>query len=582
MTERIALPRFGMARAIRQIGTRYAFFYEVIAGFSVPALITNIVNDYAWQHGNLVDWLLISFSGYAAAALVFIVGRVLFIWREKVSTIAVLATFIVAGLARGVVIYSMGTWLGQVTSNELAYRLVGSTVYSLFMLGLITVLVSNGSRSAQKVDELEHQIVLLQDSLITLREQLASQKAELLGRVKALVNPMMQGLIQKVSSSRASGSVVEAVASLKDAVDQDLRPLSLSVSAEAQPFKLADLSRAKRKFRLFTRVVEPIEVASLIVPTWMTLLLVVMGTPTATHIFGEKGIIQVMTAAALTFFGLSLAEYLLRDRWFKQEAAFAIVMVTCAVLGLICDLALTLSPANTVDYRPGRTAAFVVVLGLAFFIGQLYQFQRELATRRLTEINESLEKLTANARRELWVYRRKVATVLHGPVQARLYASAIRLSQAKRITKPLIDRVSRELSEALAELDFEQRASESLRQVMRQIIDVWSGQCEIFTAIDKDVYWLTKRNGDFADALIEVIRESISNAIKHSHATEIEVRASLVGDLVKLEVIANGTTPNPGNSRGFGSRLYDDLTYCWSLSSTVDGRTIFSAELISD
>ncbi|MEN9713627.1 MAG: hypothetical protein RLZZ164_291 [Actinomycetota bacterium] len=582
MSEKIALPRFGMSRALRQLATRYAFFYEVIAGFSVPALITNIINDYAWQHGSFVDWLLISFSGYAAAAVVFIFGRVLFIWREKISTVAVLLTFIVAGLARGAVIYSLGGWLGQVSPNEFIYRTVGSTVFTLSMLGLITVLVSNGSRSAQKLDELEHQILLLQDSLFTLREQLAAQKAELLGRVKALVNPMLQGLIQKVSSSRASGSVVEAVASLKDAVDQDLRPLSLSVSAEAQPFKLADMSRAKSKFRLFTRVDQPIEVASLIVPTWMTLLLVLMGTPTATHIFGEQGLIQVMTAAAVVFLGLSLAEYLLRDRWFKQEAAFAIVMVTCAVLGLICDVVLTISPANTVDYRPGRVAAFVVVLGLAFFIGQLYQFQRELATRRLTQINESLEKLTANARRELWVYRRKVATVLHGPVQARLYASAIRLSQSKRITKPLIDRVSRELSEALAELDFEQRSTESIRQVMRQIIDVWSGQCEIFTAIDKEVYRLTKTNADFSDALIEVIRESISNAIKHSHATEIEVRASLVADLVKLVVISNGDTPNPKTARGFGSRLYDDLTYGWSLSSTVDGRTIFSAELVAD
>lgn len=580
MTENISLERFPMSRALKQLGSKYAFYYDTIVGFSLAAITTNIVNDYAVNQGNLVDWLIISIAGYAAAAAVFLVGRGIFFKRENVPTFGVIAIFLLAGVARGATIFGLGRWFDQVQASEFLYRVVGSTLYTFFMLGLISILVSNGSRSAEKTDELEHKISVLQESLIGLREQLASQKAELIGRVKSLVYPMIQDLIEKVGSSRASGSVVDAVASLKTAVDDELRPLSLSVSNESAGFSLKQLGQMKSRFRLFTRVSVPIEVSSLFSPTWMSVLMVLIAAPTATHLFGATGMLQLTVGAVVVFAGLHLATFLLRGRWLSQELSFVVVMTTCALLGLIGDLGVTYSPFNTVDYKPGRLIVFLMILGSAFFIGQLYQFQRDLATRQLVEINDRLEKLTASARRELWVYRRKVATVLHGPVQARLYASAIRLSQAKRISKPLIDKVSRELGEALAELDFEQQSRESMRQVMRQIIDVWSGSCEIFSAINKDVYLLAKKNPDFEDAFVEVIREAISNAVKHSKADEIEIVSVVKGDLVALSVFSNGSAAVAELSRGFGSRLFDDLTYSWRLRTAGDGRTEFFAQLV--
>jgi signal transduction histidine kinase len=582
MAEKISLEPFPMNRALKQLGSKYAFYYDTIAGFSVAAITTNLVNDYAVGSGSLVDWLIISFTGYVAAALVFLLGRAIFFQRKRISGWAVVGVFLLAGLARGVVIYALGIWFGQISQTELSYRIVGSTLYTFFMLGLISVLVSNGSRSAKKLDELESQIVLLQESLIGLREQLATQKAELIGRVKSLVYPMVQDLIAKVDSSRASGSVVEAVSSLKTAVDDELRPLSLSLSNDNQGFVLTQLRPTKSRFRLFTRVTEPIEVSSLFSPTWMAVLMVLFAGPTATHVFGASGTMQLLVGAMTVFLGLHLAAYLLRGRWLSQELSFLTVMVACALIGLVADLAVSFSPLNSVDYRPGRLVAFMVILGLVFFIGQLYQFQRDIAERQLVEINDRLEKLTASARRELWVYRKKVATVLHGPVQARLYASAIRLTQAKRITKPLIDRVSRELGEAMAELDFEQIPRESMRQVMRQIIDVWSGNCEIFAAISKDVYLLAKKNPDFADAYVEVMREAVSNAVKHSKATEIEIESSISGDMVSMQITNNGSLPDKNISRGYGSRLYDELTYSWSLSSAQDGKTKFEAKLVAN
>jgi hypothetical protein len=476
--------------------------------------------------------------------------------------------------------------MNLVKPEEFAYRVYGSMVYSTFLLGLFTVLVSNAVRTSTKSDELEQQMVNLQDALINLREKLAVQKAELAGRVKALVYPMVEELIAKVSDSRSSGSVAEAVASLKEAVDSEIRPLSLAISDSQDSGLLAMTGTPKARFRLFTRLPEPIAVGALFAPLWMTLFMLIITTSVAIHVFGPvDGPLQILLALVVSFAALSLAKFSLRNVVLRQDRAFSVQLAVYIVTGASIDLALWFSPFNEGVHQFGKVTIFVTVIGVGFFVGQILQLQRDSATRSLETINDRLEKLTAGARRELWLYRRKVATVLHGPVQARLYASAIRLSQAKKVNKALVDKVSDELRAALSELDFERSKSPSLREVLRQIIDVWAGNCEVYAKIDKSVYVLAKKDSDFNEAFIEVVREAVSNGVKHSKASEIEIAADLVGDLVQLRISNNGTIAEvspEATKAGFGTTLFDELTLSWKLAKGDDGRILFAAELVAN
>lgn len=582
MSDSLSVAGVSALDAMKQVGSKYAFYYDTIVSFAIPALITNLVNDANNTRGTFFYWFLISFAGYSAAALVLLLGRLLFVKRTGNQFGIVLATFFVAGVARGLVIYSLGTAFGVVSPVELSFRLVGSVVYTMFILSMITVLVSNAVRSADGMNELEHRIATLQDALINLREKLTAQKAELAGQVKALIYPMVEELIAKVTATRNSGSVADAVDSLKHAVDQQIRPLSQSIGQYPNRalFEIGGLP--KDKFRLFTKLEQRIEVATLYTPVWLTLFLVLVSGPMSFHIFGlERGFVQTSIVGILSLAGLMLIKSVCANLKLRQEATFALMMVSYLVLGFAIDLVITFDSFNNVHYLPGRITTLIVVVGLGYFVGAIYQLQREAAASELVAINDHLEKLNAAARRELWLHRRKIATVLHGPVQSHLYASAIRLSQAKRITRPLVDKVSTELRDSLSELDFENRDREPMRLVIRQIIDVWHGTCEIYPNIDKSVYVAALKDGEFEAALIEVVREAISNAVKHSGASEIEIEAKTSGDLVLLSIINNGKHPNIADAKpGFGSKLLDELTLKWSLSATSDDRTKFYAELV--
>ena len=81
---------------------------------------------------------------------------------------------------------------------------------------------------------------------------------------------------------------------------------------------------------------------------------------------------------------------------------------------------------------------FGAVVGGTTFAAQFAQLQRKTTTEKLAGVNQQLEILNASLRQELWLNRRRTASVLHGPVQAALFASAMKLSQTAEPTPELV------------------------------------------------------------------------------------------------------------------------------------------------
>jgi signal transduction histidine kinase len=254
-------------------------------------------------------------------------------------------------------------------------------------------------------------------------------------------------------------------------------------------------------------------------------------------------------------------------------------MAAFATAGIAASFTLGLPTVEGDFYPSGRIVALTMIIGTAMFIGQVRQTQRYASQQFARDVNEQLELLNSQARRELWLNRRRIATVLHGPVQAALYASAMRLAQAERPSKKLIQSVNKDLANALEVLKFESIEKTDLRDVLTQITDVWSGSCEIYSNVTKAVFQVTKKNPLVGEAVSEVLREAISNAIKHGAATEIEVEARVSNKLILLSIFNNGKAPVNRAGNGFGSKLYAELTHTWSLEKVDDGRTKFSATI---
>lgn len=570
-------PRFRISRALQQIFSPYAISTETLIGAFVPIVLSNLVLDFGREQGNFAVWLLIALCGYLAMLIIPVLLRV-FTPKTIYPGWFYAFVFIASGALRGLAIFALGTEAGVIPQAEWQYRLLGSPMFVFVSLSLVTVLVSNSVRASNELAELETSRLALQQRLSSMRAEISRMNSEVAGRVSGLISPVIQQLMSNLKGAKAE-EIGNEIQALRSTVDDVVRPLSLDLASNTD--ELADLvvTRPKVSVREDFKLSTKIQVANQILPFWSTVLIALVSTPAALVFYRAEAINALVLFSLSSVIVLELFVLILRKITLVTIPAFLVQVLVFTISGLAASWSVSFASLEAGSYPTSRIVMLTVIIGIAVFIGQVRQTQRAATQQAAREINAQLELLNSQARRELWLNRRRIATVLHGPVQAALYASAMRLAQAARPSSKLIKTVNKDLEAALEVLKFNAIESPNLREVLRQIVDVWSGTCEIYLNISKEVLKISKKNALLGEALIEVLREAISNAIKHGQATEIEVDAVLNGSLVEIAITNNGKAPVNKAGKGFGSKLYDELTHSWELTEKQDGRTVFGATI---
>ena len=573
MTENPTTPIFRMARAVQQIASPYSLSNQTILAAAVPVVLSNLVLDFGREKGTFGNWLLIALLGSLSVAAVLLLARNLLSGMTP-PAIVYLLVFLLAGFVRGVVIFQVGTEFGVIPPDEWQYRLLGSPLFILVSLSLVTVLVSNSQRATKELANLETSRLVLEKRLSSMRAEISRMNSEVAGNVSGLISPVIQELMVKIKGSK---ELAREIQELRTTVDEVVRPLSIAIAEKTDEMSSPQVTAAKVSIRENFRLDSKLQVANQIVPFWSSALITLISTPAAVVFYGQDAALALALLAVATVATLELAYFIFRRVQLRSIAALLLQVAIFATAGGAAILALSLANLSAGLYPAARIITLAVIIGLAMFIGQIRQTQRYASQQKAREVNEQLELLNSQARRELWLNRRRIATVLHGPVQAALYASAMRLAQSSRPSKKLIQSVNQDLADALEVLKFDSLEETDLRDVIGQITEVWSGTCEIYSNISKAVYQVTKKNPLVGEAVTEVLREAVSNAIKHGSATEIEIDAKVTAKLVVISIVNNGKSPVNSRGNGFGSKLYSELTHTWQLERTPDSRTKFSA-----
>ena len=220
-------------------------------------------------------------------------------------------------------------------------------------------------------------------------------------------------------------------------------------------------------------------------------------------------------------------------------------------------------------------------VGGTTFAAQFAQLQRKATTENLVAVNQQLEILNASLRQELWLNRRRTASVLHGPVQAALFASAMKLSQEQKPTPELVSEVEQDIAAALEKLNNPSNLEgEDITDLLNQIVEIWSDAAQISIKIPEDLEAAITKQPLTSEALIEIAREFITNAIKHGKASSVSLKVSRIdGARIAIEVIDDGQGVPPGAKPGFGSKLLSELSLVWR-QSRVGDTTLSYAEIV--
>jgi two-component sensor histidine kinase len=221
------------------------------------------------------------------------------------------------------------------------------------------------------------------------------------------------------------------------------------------------------------------------------------------------------------------------------------------------------------------SVSFSITIAWAIAAVQIIERRRRLAEQELLDTNEQLQISISQMRQELWLYRRNLIWVIHGPLQSALISAALKLQAPEPLSaREMIDLRSH-IDSAYATLDSADHVGPDFSSFLTSLCQLWHGLCTITTSDPQDLTSRIDESLPTAAAATEIVREAVGNAIRHGGATTVVI--SLDSDderLLSIVVTDNGTGVVEGASPGLGSDLFDALAFRWSRETSTHGTTV--------
>ena len=554
-------------RLFQQVGSRYALSNPVLVLFLIPAFGVGLIFDQTRSDAPLEYRLLSATIGYIATITPLLIARIFLPNKPRPSRPALMmAIFLLAGLIRGATLLEVSILSGEFQEGELLYRLVGGPLFTLISLILNAILVSNYARHKEALVALAAERLRLQVRSAGVLARVQQQQEELSEKVESLIRPA----IRKIQETLSSASSEAVIGSLRDAADEVIRPLSREVAEGQDDLNFESEPAAVRvKSALPKRVV----LGEFLLPFWAATMSIGLLVSSTVLLEEPLTALLVMAFIFLFIFGFGRIVQLLTIK--LEVPTFAAWVIVPLVYAFPLSSFFLLKPLigmQSTDAQIFTMMFFEWNLGLLLFLAQLVQLQRRETTERLEDVNKQLEVISSRLSQELWLNRKRMAALLHGPVQAALYASAMGMAQTKNPSPEYLARVQKDIESSLEQLNNPNRLeSVTLLSVLDQVKDLWSGSVEINIDIQNDLEAAITKEPLTCDATIEVTRELVTNSIKHGQATQVQVRISEIdSSRFSVEVIDNGQALDEAATPGYGTKVLNELSLNWERTRSGD------------
>jgi signal transduction histidine kinase len=554
-------------RLFQQVGSRYALSNPVLLLFLIPAFGVGIIFDQTRSDATFEYRLISATIGYIATIIPLLIARIFLPNKPRPSRPALLmAIFALAGLIRGVTILEFSILSGQFQEGELLYRLVGGPLFTLIALVLNAIVASNYARHKEALVLLAAERLRLQVRSAGVLARVQQQQEELASKVETLIRPAIRKIQETFNSDSSSAGII----SLRIAADEVVRPLSREVAEGQDDLNFESEPTAVRvKSALPKRII----LGEFLIPVWAATMSI--GLLFSSALLLETPVTALLVLSLIFFLILAfgrIMQVLTKSleiptflAWFMVPLIYAFPLTAFFVLKPMINMQTTNTQILTV-------IVFEWVLGLLLFFAQIVQLQRRETTERLGEVNQQLEVISSRLSQELWLNRKRLAALLHGPLQAALYASAMGMAQTTNPTPEYLTKVQKDIETALEQLNNPNRLeSETLLSVLNQVKELWSDSVEVEIEIPAELEAAITKEPLTCEATIELTRELVTNSIKHGHARWVKVVINQIDPTrFSVEVTDNGKALAEGATPGYGTKVLNELSLNWERTRSGD------------
>jgi hypothetical protein len=178
-----------------------------------------------------------------------------------------------------------------------------------------------------------------------------------------------------------------------------------------------------------------------------------------------------------------------------------------------------------------------------------------------------------------WLAKHGWYLLLHGVVQPALTAAAMRDTSSEGNKDQVRAQILEDLQRALDSFTKPWPKGQVLDFSVTEIQSTWAGICNIQIDVDDAVVLETTKDETSKQIINEVMKEIVSNAVRHGNASNITIKLFLDG-LGNIEVLGtnDGTRPLAVFPESVGSRMLEAFCLERSLTwNSVTKQTEFKA-----
>lgn len=486
------------------------------------------------------------------------------------------------GAIKNITVAPLALNLGLLSEPLWAFRVFGG-----FSLGVGIFLFAGMALGARtEHTALMAQLTQVQNALLVLREsskvRLREANEALATSTRDLLLPKLDQLRELVSASGGLGASGSAVDSLRKVIKDDVRPLSNDLASQAKAMVDDELllTELPKRYRLFS---PQVELRGLIKPTSAAVSNSIGGLLLAYVVLGAPRCNKVLILNLLSWGLVWLAKLLIPAglRVSRGMAIWSLFVIGTAMFvpPFVSALTEIESPAEPWLLLVLWPVALVSLMSFAF--SESLDRDRVAVRSALEAENHKLAHDQALFEQQLWLGRRAWQFVVHGTVQSALTAALTRLQSSPDPEQYVLNRVVEDLDRARKALQEIPPHKIDLADAFNQMQATWRGICEIKISIADRAARSLQKNNDACLCVNEIVKEAVSNAVRHGDAKNILVDIDRIDDFDLALTVSNDGVPLSAQTRlGVGSRLIEELTTDWSIeSSEASGLTIFKANL---
>lgn len=462
------------------------------------------------------------------------------------------------------------TWAFDVLIHQFAFtvdsqfgaRLVSAQLNQMIIFVVFAYLVSSAKDYARQNEELAQSLEALNLAQQNTQLRLTQREQKLVLSIQTQLRNALRFVRGFDNEKDAEG--------LKYVIDELVRPISHQLGREfaADSPDLLVTGRAQVKLRtLFLRSTidnpfHPVLFSLWVLPAAVTTLVSWVG----------RDSLWLGTLLCIIFYVILVLAYQLW-RFVPPSWGFiaraAIITLVPILFGLLANEFL---PTFTGIETPNNAVTLSI-----FFIFITWSIALVETSRRLLRENFiALTAATAALRRQLVSenaearhFEEAVSRVLHGPVQDAVAASLLRLQQlpaGTQLGSEEFSEIRRPVEDALKLLSAPENSVRNVEQSLHELTELWRGVVSITLKLDARAISSIAASDRVNSTVVELLREAISNAIRHGDATEVTVSVSMNdGETDAVLRVTNNGKPLPSSAQpGIGTKLLEDLTLGWS------------------